>query len=121
MKGRPAPLATAEEHYLFGRPLMGPYPAGLEKAKFGMIISMYYFGKLDGSAPGVDLEQLIFEEAQTMRQDVLVANGQRCGQQLQERGAVMQQLGANIQRREQAAAAAAAAAPVTPPAAVPKP
>ena len=36
LKGRPAPIATAEEHYLFGRPLMGPYPAGLEKAMFGM-------------------------------------------------------------------------------------
>ena len=36
LKGRDAPLPTAEEHFIFGRPLKGPYPAGLETAMFGM-------------------------------------------------------------------------------------
>ena len=36
LKGRPAALPTAEEHFIFGRPLKGPYPAGLETAMFGM-------------------------------------------------------------------------------------
>ena len=36
LKGRPAAIPTAAEHYLFSRPLKGPYPAGLEKAMFGM-------------------------------------------------------------------------------------
>ncbi|WP_295559767.1 peptide-methionine (S)-S-oxide reductase MsrA [uncultured Hyphomicrobium sp.] len=36
LKGRPAPLPTAEEHFVFGRPLKGPYPAGLETAMFGI-------------------------------------------------------------------------------------
>ena len=36
LKGRPTPLATAEEHFIFGRPLKGPYPAGLETAMFGL-------------------------------------------------------------------------------------
>ena len=36
LKGRPTPIPTAEEHFLFGRPLKGPYPAGLETAMFGM-------------------------------------------------------------------------------------
>ncbi len=36
LKGRPTPLPTAEEHFIFGRPLKGPYPAGLEMAMFGM-------------------------------------------------------------------------------------
>ena len=35
LKGRPTPLPTAEEHFVFGRPLNGPYPAGLETAMFG--------------------------------------------------------------------------------------
>ena len=34
--GRPAPIPTAEEHYLFSRPLTGPYPAGSERAMFAM-------------------------------------------------------------------------------------
>jgi peptide-methionine (S)-S-oxide reductase len=36
LKGRSAPIPTADEHYLFSRPLKGPYPAGTEKALFAM-------------------------------------------------------------------------------------
>ena len=36
LKGRPSPLPTAEEHFIFGRPFKGPYPDGLETAMFGL-------------------------------------------------------------------------------------
>ena len=36
LKGRPAPIPTAEKHFVNGRPLKGPYPDGLEQAVFGM-------------------------------------------------------------------------------------
>lgn len=36
LKGRPEPIPTADEHFLFDRPLKGPYPAGFERALFGM-------------------------------------------------------------------------------------
>jgi peptide-methionine (S)-S-oxide reductase len=36
LPGRSAPIATAETHYVNGRPLQGPYPAGLETAIFGL-------------------------------------------------------------------------------------
>jgi peptide-methionine (S)-S-oxide reductase len=37
LKGRPTPiLPLTAEHYLFSRPLHGPYPAGLEVAIFGL-------------------------------------------------------------------------------------
>ena len=36
LKGRSEPLPTAEEHFVFGRPLKGPYPQGTELAMFGM-------------------------------------------------------------------------------------
>jgi peptide-methionine (S)-S-oxide reductase len=36
LKGRPAALPTASEHFIFGRALKGPYPAGLETAMFGI-------------------------------------------------------------------------------------
>jgi len=36
LKGRPTAIPTAEEHFIFGRPLKGPYPDGLELAMFGM-------------------------------------------------------------------------------------
>ena len=36
LKGRAAAIPTAEEHFIFGRALMGPYPAGTEKALFAI-------------------------------------------------------------------------------------
>ena len=36
LPGRPAPIPTAERHFVNGRPLKGPYPDGLRTAVFGM-------------------------------------------------------------------------------------
>jgi peptide-methionine (S)-S-oxide reductase len=36
LPGRPTPIATAHEHFIFHRPLKGPYPEGLEMAMFGL-------------------------------------------------------------------------------------
>lgn len=36
LKGRPTAIPTADDHYLFSRPLKGPYPAGSERAMFAM-------------------------------------------------------------------------------------
>jgi peptide-methionine (S)-S-oxide reductase len=36
LPGRSEPIPTAREHFLNRHPLKGPYPAGLEKAMFGM-------------------------------------------------------------------------------------
>lgn len=36
LPGRAAPIPTAHEHYLFSRPLKGPYPEGTEQVLFGL-------------------------------------------------------------------------------------
>jgi peptide-methionine (S)-S-oxide reductase len=36
LPGRAEPIATAERHFVSGRPLKAPYPQGTEKALFGM-------------------------------------------------------------------------------------
>ena len=36
LPGRDKPIATAREHFIFQRPLKGPYPSDLESAMFGM-------------------------------------------------------------------------------------
>lgn len=36
LRGRAEPLATADVHFVLGRPLKGPYPAGIETAMFGL-------------------------------------------------------------------------------------
>jgi peptide-methionine (S)-S-oxide reductase len=36
LPGRPAPIPTAEKHFVSGQPLKGPYPEGSEMAMFGL-------------------------------------------------------------------------------------
>lgn len=36
LPGRPGPIATAEKHFVSGKPLKGPYPEGLETAIFAL-------------------------------------------------------------------------------------
>ena len=36
LPGRPTPIPTARDHFIFHRPLKGPYPEGFETAMFGM-------------------------------------------------------------------------------------
>jgi peptide-methionine (S)-S-oxide reductase len=36
LPGRPTPIPTAGEHYIFDRSLKGPFPAGIEQAMFGL-------------------------------------------------------------------------------------
>src|SRR5262245_40880935 len=36
LPGRSTPIPTAEKHFVLGRPLKGPYPAGFETAIFGL-------------------------------------------------------------------------------------
>jgi peptide-methionine (S)-S-oxide reductase len=36
LPGRPTPIPTAREHFIFHRPLKAPYPEGTERAMFGM-------------------------------------------------------------------------------------
>jgi peptide-methionine (S)-S-oxide reductase len=36
LKGRSSPIPTARTHFINGRPLKGPYPAGMETVQFGM-------------------------------------------------------------------------------------
>ena len=36
LPGRPEPIATADTHFVNGRPLKGPWPEGMQQAMFGM-------------------------------------------------------------------------------------
>ncbi len=79
-----------------------------EKQKFGTIISMYYFGKVDGLAPKADLESLLVEETKNLTPAVAETEAKRCGLELTERGTALTQVGERIQKREAAAQKAAA-------------
>ena len=37
LPGRPTPIPTARDHFIFHRPLKGPYPQGFERAMFGTV------------------------------------------------------------------------------------
>jgi peptide-methionine (S)-S-oxide reductase len=52
LPGRAQPIATAERHFVNGRPLKGPYPEGLELAQLGMGC-FWGVERLFWSVPGV--------------------------------------------------------------------
>jgi hypothetical protein len=55
----------------------------------GETAMMYFLGRLDGSAPTIDLEKTVLGELGRMSQADLQTESQRCGQILQFRGQAM--------------------------------
>ena len=67
----------------------------------GMMIAMYYFGRLDGRAPHADVERLIENEAKKMSMVELRENAARCGQALQVRSREFASIGEDLARQAQ--------------------
>ena len=64
----------------------------------GMMVAMYYLGRLDGHAPGADIERLIKAEVWKSTSAELKADAVRCGQALQRKGHELQKIGAQLVR-----------------------
>jgi hypothetical protein len=58
--------------------------------------AMYFMGKLDGRQPGFDLESAVVTQLGTMKPEDIGREGQRCGAELQTRGASLQQIGNDL-------------------------
>jgi hypothetical protein len=56
-------------------------------------------GRLDGRAPNLDLENRIVAEMPRMTPDVIRAEGQRCGAEMQARGKLMTDVGKDLVQR----------------------
>jgi hypothetical protein len=62
----------------------------------GIIGAMYWVGRLDGRAPNLDLESRIKSEIPNMNPDVMQAERQRCGAEMQVRGKVLTEVGRDL-------------------------
>lgn len=67
----------------------------------GMMIAMYYFGRLDGRAPHANVERLIENEAKKMTMVELRANAARCGKALQVESHEFASIGEDLARQAQ--------------------
>jgi hypothetical protein len=65
----------------------------------GMMLSMYYFGRLDAHVPKLDIEDLIVKEVTTMTQADYGSEAQRCGGDLTAKGQEMTRIGKDLVER----------------------
>jgi hypothetical protein len=65
----------------------------------GYIGLMYWMGRLDGRAPNLDLENRIMAELPEMTPDVIRAEAQRCGAEMQVRGKALTEIGNDLVQR----------------------
>jgi hypothetical protein len=64
----------------------------------GTLLVLYYLGRLDGRAPSLDIEKLLAEQIDKMRDADYGAEAARCSQGLAQKGAQIKQLGEAMQK-----------------------
>jgi hypothetical protein len=67
----------------------------------GMVLSMYYIGRLDGRAPKLDIEELIIKEVSAMTESDYGSEAKRCGGSLTAKGQEVTRIGKDILERGQ--------------------
>lgn len=67
----------------------------------GMMVAMYYLGRLDGRTPHPDIEQLIEREIDEMNPAEFRANASRCGKALALKGKEIRKIGGDLVRKGQ--------------------
>jgi hypothetical protein len=80
----------------------------IEKAAPGssIVALMYYFGRLDGRDPGLDIENALVALSSTMTAKDIGAEDVRCGAELNKRGKEMKDIGTHLIERATKAPAA---------------
>lgn len=70
----------------------------------GMMLAVYYLGRLDGRAADAEVEELIKKEAGKMTTAEFRSNAVRCGKALTLKGQEIQKVGADLFRKAQGGA-----------------
>jgi hypothetical protein len=73
-------------------------PAAEQKSG-GLLMALYYLGRLDGRAPDRDIEQEIIEQVAIMTNEDFRTEAVRCGNSLTEKGKKLTQMGEDLKRR----------------------
>jgi len=67
----------------------------------GMMLSMYYIGRLDGRVPKLDIEELMIKEISTMTTSDYGSEAKRCGASLTDKGQEITRIGKDMVERGQ--------------------
>jgi hypothetical protein len=73
--------------------------ASQQQSSVGLMLAIYYLGRLDGRVPDSQVKQLIETEAKKMNPPEFRANAVRCGKALTARGQEIQEIGADLVRK----------------------
>jgi hypothetical protein len=71
------------------------------KQSAGMMLSIYYIGRLDGRVPQLDIEELMVKEISTMTASDYGSDAQRCGASLMDKGQEITRIGKDLVERGQ--------------------
>jgi|HubBroStandDraft_5_1064220.scaffolds.fasta_scaffold23435_4 hypothetical protein len=74
---------------------MTEMPAAEQKSS-GLMMALYYVGRLDGRAPNLDIEELIIQQIGKMTNADYSSEAIRCGKSLSEKGQKMTQIGQKL-------------------------
>lgn len=69
----------------------------------GLMLAIYYLGRLDGRASGVEIDALIENDAEKMTAAEFRANAVRCGKALTLKGQEIQKIGIDLAHKSGAA------------------
>lgn len=67
----------------------------------GTLLALYYIGRLDGRAPGLDLEAQILSQMKSLSPAEYKSEAQRCGAELQAEGQKITAIGEDLNKRGQ--------------------
>lgn len=71
----------------------------------GMMLAVYYLGRLDNRAPDAEVERLIEREAEKMTEAEFRAGATQCGKALTLKGQEIQKIGADLTHKAQGGSA----------------
>jgi hypothetical protein len=67
----------------------------------GLMLSLYYVGRLDGRVPKLNIEELMIKEISTMTTSDYGSEAKRCGASLTEKGQEISRIGKDMVERGQ--------------------
>jgi hypothetical protein len=99
-KNSGTPGVTADVRCLIVGLSMGSVPGAAPRTA-GVMIAMYYLGRLDARSPKPDLEALLGEEVEKITPNDLKSESVRCGTEFKSKGNQLAKIGRRHMEREQ--------------------
>jgi hypothetical protein len=95
------PDSTADVRCILVGFRLGQMPDQTQRSS-GMMLALYYIGRLDGREPQLDIEKLVVEQLASMTSADYASEAVRCGNSLTTKGQQITRIGQNLIKRGQA-------------------